>query len=73
MNPIGYIQTPNGNKPIYPMNDFFLGYTFNKPKNWPILRDIINIITAAFQAVNPATTLPLITGPITVKPNSSTS
>ena len=42
--PLGYITLLNNiQKPIYPMNDFFLNYTFEKEANWDNLRLIINI------------------------------
>jgi hypothetical protein len=42
--PLGYINLLNNKqKPIYPMDDFFLNYAFTKEENWQHLREIINI------------------------------
>lgn len=67
MNPLGYVETPNGKKAIFPMHDIFLGYTFQNPENWEILRTMINIIIEEYCAANPSTTASPITGNITVK------
>jgi SHS2 domain-containing protein len=43
--PLGYIQlTNNIQKPVYPTDDFFIIYIFDKRENWQHLRAIVNII-----------------------------
>ena len=65
--PLGYIQLPNGAKPIYPMNDIFTNYTFERKEYWETLREIANIIIDAYTALYPNTTLLPITGIIEVE------
>ena len=65
--PLGYIELPTGPKAVYPMNDIFLNYTFESPKNWEILRLIVNIIIDAYTQSVTDTLLKPITGNIEVK------
>ena len=47
--PLGYIELLNNiKKAIYPMDDFFINYTFYKKENWKHLRRIINIFLKAY-------------------------
>ena len=62
-HPLGYLDLESGPKPIYPMNDIFLNYTFDKAENWETLRMAVNIILSAFIESNPKTTMKTI-GPI---------
>jgi len=64
--PLGYIELENGAKPIYPMNDIFLNYTFDNPANWENLRTTVNLIIEANKNNNPTTTLKPIEGNIKV-------
>jgi hypothetical protein len=47
--PLGYITLLNKTqKPIYPMDDFFVNFAFYKKENWPHLRNMINIYLDAY-------------------------
>jgi hypothetical protein len=49
--PLGYIQlTKNIQKPVYPTDDFFINYIFDKRENWRHLRTIVNIILEEYAA-----------------------
>ena len=51
MKPLGYINLLNNKqKPVYPMDDFFLNYAFFKKKNWKHLRQIINTYLETYAA-----------------------
>ena len=65
--PLGSIQLANGEKKIFPMNDFFLNFTFKDESNWETLRQIINIFIEAYQKHNPDTLAKKIDGNITVE------
>jgi len=65
--PIGYIELPNGSKPIFPMNDIFLNYTYDNPLHWETLRLKANIIIEAYRLCKPSTHLKPITGKIKVQ------
>ena len=68
MGIIGYIELPKGvRKPISPMNNHFLNYTFNDPKNWPALQTMANIIYSDYIDKNPKTAVTTIEGDISVK------
>ena len=67
MNPLGYVEAPNGKRAIFPMHDIFLGFTFQNPENWELLRTMINIMIEAYRATNASTTATPILGHITVK------
>ena len=48
-NPLGYISLLNHiQKPVYPMDDFFINYAFYKKENWKHLRKVLNIILHAY-------------------------
>jgi hypothetical protein len=66
-NPLGYVDLPDGSKPIFPMNDIFLNYTFETEEHWEILRSIINILLEAYIKLNPDTKIKLIEGNIKVR------
>ena len=55
--PLGYVELPDGAKPIYPMNDIFLSYTFQIDKYWETLRLLINIVIEAYTQHKPDTRL----------------
>ena len=65
--PIGYMELANGSKPIYPMDDLFLNYTFERHEHWEALRSIINLIIRAYQQLHPNTKLKSIEGAIQVR------
>jgi len=47
--PLGYMTLINNTrKAIYPLNDFFINYTFYKKENWGHLRNLINIFLDAY-------------------------
>ena len=47
--PLGYITLrDNSKKPIYPTNDFFINYTYEKEENWMNLRTMVNIYLNAY-------------------------
>jgi len=65
--PMGYIELSNGSKAIYPMNDIFLNYTFEKAAYWETLRTAINILIEAYALQQPKTKIKPIQGIIEVK------
>lgn len=65
--PLGYIQLDNGEKAIFPLNDFFLSFTFNDKKNWEALRYIVNTMIEAYQKNTPNTLLEQVIGDIVVE------
>jgi len=64
--PLGYIDLPTGPKAIFPMNDIFLNYTFEKTAYWETLRTIVNTIIGAYRVYTPETRLMPIEGIIEV-------
>ena len=43
--PLGYVSLLNNiQKPIFPMDDFFINYTFSNKENWENLKKMINMI-----------------------------
>lgn len=68
--PLGIMELTTGPKEIYPTNDFFVNYMFEKPKYWPILRHIINILFERYMVDVPTTTITLITTNLKVKTQS---
>ena len=65
--PLGYIELPNGAKPIFIMNDIFLNHVFENAENWEALRTIINIIIYAYREIYHDTTLMPIIGEFEVQ------
>jgi len=65
--PLGYIDLPDGSKPIYPMNDIFLNHMFENTAYWDILRLTINIILSAYITQNPNTKAKPVSGEIKVR------
>jgi len=65
--PLGYVELEDGAKPIYPMNDIFLNYTFENPENWEILRLTGNLVIEGYQSQNPETSQEQIQGKIKVR------
>ena len=65
--PLGYVELDNGQKAIYPMNDIFLNYTFEKTANWESLRLTVNLIIEAYRQLKPDTKLKPVTGKIQVR------
>lgn len=41
---LGYLELEDKRKPIKPMNDVFINYTFDKKENWETLRVLTNIL-----------------------------
>ena len=64
--PLGIIELETGPKEVYPMEDFFLNYTYNKPEHWEALRLTANIFIEDYQANIKETTLSPIKGAIKV-------
>jgi hypothetical protein len=49
--PLGYVSLLNDKqKAVYPLDDIFVNYTFEKEENWANLRTMINIILDAYSA-----------------------
>ncbi|MDR0273515.1 MAG: hypothetical protein LBI27_09390 [Clostridiales bacterium] len=65
--PLGFIELSNGAKAIFPMNDFFLTYTFEKPEHWESLRLTVNLMIEAYKKFKPETRIKPITGKIKVE------
>ena len=57
---LGCIQLVSGRKPIIPLNDVFLNYTFMKETYWETLRKMINIFYKAYQKIHDSTSITLI-------------
>jgi len=65
--PLGYIELPNGDMAIFPMNDVFLNYTFEDMEHWEALRLAVNLIIEAYMQLKPDTRLKTIDGDINVR------
>jgi hypothetical protein len=65
--PLGYVELPNGDMAIFPMNDVFLNYTFKDMEHWEALRLAVNLIIEAYKQLKPETRLNTINGSINVK------
>jgi hypothetical protein len=65
--PLGYIELFDGTKPIFPMNDIFLNYTFEDATYWEALRSAANIIIESFKQQKPDTKVTPIEGNIKVR------
>ena len=64
--PIGIIELETGPRAVYPMEDFFLNYTYNKPEHWEALRLTANIFIEDYQSKIEETMLATIKGAIKV-------
>ena len=60
--PLGYIELPNGAKPIYPMNDIFINYAFQLKEHWEALRLLVNLVIDAYIQYKPDTKIEPIAG-----------
>ena len=60
--PLGYIELPDGAKPIFPMNNLFLNYMFQTAEHWEALRTLVNILIETYAQHKPDTTLTTIKG-----------
>ena len=65
--PLGYIELADGAKAVFPMNDIFLGFTFENPEYWEALRATANILIEAYKLIVPCTTVRTLTGKIKVR------
>ena len=65
--PLGYIKLDIGTIEIHVMHDFFLNYTFEKKKNWRILRLVINIFLEELSRQRTDLSVQLVKGDILVK------
>jgi hypothetical protein len=65
--PLGYVELENGSKAIFPMNDFFLTYTFEKPEHWESLRLTVNLLIEAYKQMKPESQVAPISGKIKVE------
>ena len=65
--PLGIIELGTGKKEIFPTNDFFLNYLFNKPAHWEALRLMVNIIVEAYKSITPITQIRTIDGDMQVE------
>jgi len=66
-NILGYIELETGLKPITPLNDVFLNYTFGQKIYWEILREMTNTFYKAYIKTHQYTNITLIEGEISVK------
>jgi len=65
--PLGYVELPDGAKPIYPMNDIFLNYTFKNETHWETLRLLINLLIDTYAQYKPDTKIKPVVGSINVE------
>jgi len=65
--PLGYVELPNGDMAIFPMNDVFLNYAFENAEHWEALRLAVNLIIEAYTQLKPDTRLNTINGDISVR------
>ena len=65
--PLGIIELETGLKEIFPTNDFFLNYMFDKPEYWEVLRNMVNIFVRKYKTQMPETKVCTIDGEIQVE------
>jgi hypothetical protein len=65
--PLGYVELKSGAMAIFPMNDVFLNYTFERAEYWEALRLAVNLLIEAYKKLKPDTRLSPIEGEIEVK------
>ena len=65
--PLGHVELPTGPYAVFPMNDVFLGYTFENEEYWETLRQIVNIAIDDFRSKFPNSIARPITGAIKVR------
>ena len=66
-NILGYIELDTGKKPITPMNDVFIAFTFHNEDNWSVAKDTTNIMFAAYSEQSEEEPLELLTGEVDVQ------